>query len=39
MSEESVHDDETFMARRSEARERIDALTGAKGGDAEDRLA
>ncbi|EFO29637.1 methyltransferase type 11 [Roseibium sp. TrichSKD4] len=39
MSEDSVHDDETFMARRNEARERIDALTGAKGGDAEDRQA
>jgi len=39
MSGKTVHDDTAFMARREDARARIDALTGAKGGKADDRLA
>ncbi|WP_208998348.1 class I SAM-dependent methyltransferase [Roseibium aquae] len=39
MSDQKVHEDPEFMARRDEARQRIDALTGAVGGAAEDRLA
>ncbi|WP_420410884.1 class I SAM-dependent methyltransferase [Roseibium sp.] len=39
MSNETVHSDREFMARRDAARERIDELTGAKGGNTDDRLA
>lgn len=38
-TKDSVHSDPAFMARRDEARQRIDELTGAKGGAADDRLA
>jgi len=39
MSDKTVHSDSAFMARRDAARDRIDELTGAKGGAADDRLA
>jgi len=38
VNKNTVHDDAGFMARREDARARIDALTGAEGGKAEDRL-
>ncbi|MEP2707528.1 MAG: class I SAM-dependent methyltransferase [Roseibium sp.] len=38
MNKAPVHSDEKFMARRDEARQRIDELTGAKGGAVDDRL-
>lgn len=38
MSKDTVHSDKQFMARRDEARQLIDDLTGAKGGAIEDRL-
>ena len=39
MSEKPVQSDDAFMARRDAARKRIDELTGAEGGAADDRLA
>lgn len=39
MTEPTVHDDAGFMERRNEAREKLDELTGAMGGQTEDRLA
>ncbi|WP_208999336.1 class I SAM-dependent methyltransferase [Roseibium sediminis] len=37
MSGGTVHEDVDFMERRNQARQKLDDLTGAKGGDAEDR--